>query len=177
MSTKATLINLINSKIRNKAPKIIPSEHADVEAALVEAIFIPFEVKELDCTQQFITDNFNPTGLGINIMDGFAICNGQNGTKDRRKRTSVGYDPTTYVNGFNYSQIGNTFGEENHKITKDELPKIKLSFPIGDDQTGGGAYSTCGNNGSQSGYTEFMGNDIAHNNIQPSIVTLFVQRI
>ena len=50
-------------------------------APLVTAL--QFQVIELDVNAAYITANFDGTGLGINLCLGYAICNGQNGTKNR----------------------------------------------------------------------------------------------
>lgn len=58
-----------------------------------------YEVVELDVTTQYIVDNFDSTGLGKNLCLGFAICNGQNGTKNRDGRSSIAY-------GTNFGFVG-----------------------------------------------------------------------
>lgn len=187
MNSKQFILNLINSNIRNKAPKVIKSEHADVEEALLEAIFIPYEVKQLDCPAQFILDNFDletgpNMGLGKNLMLGFAMSNGNNGTQDRRKRTSVGFDPRAFVSGNNFSIIGNKFGSETHTLTIPELPSH--DHPLSEigrhtsNNTGHPrSFFDQGYGGDTDGKTDEVGGDVGHNNVQPSIVTLFVQRI
>lgn len=187
MILKQTILDLINNNIRNKLPKVIKSEHANVEEALLNAVFIPYQVIELDCPQQFIDDNFDlapgsTMGLGKNLMLGFAMSNGNNGTQDRRRRTSVAYDPRAYVSGHNYSIMGNTFGEETHQLTIEEMPKHDHVLPS--DLSGGADMeSVVSSGGSDEGFgndgvkTAETGGVQAHNNMQPSIVTLVIQRI
>ena len=146
----------------------------------MDAIFIPYQVIELDCTQEFIDENFelNPSptmGLGKNVMVGFAMCNGNNGTKDRRRRTSVAYDPTAYVSGHNYSIIGNTGGSEDAVVvahsheTKYASTGSGTKYPetpyVGDDVAG------------NMQPTESTGVSGTGKNMQPFIVTLVVQRV
>ncbi len=50
-----------------------------------------FEVKDLWVSQEYIDTNFNDSGLGIEIMVGYAICNGNNGTPDLDGLVSIGY--------------------------------------------------------------------------------------
>lgn len=52
--------------------------------------FLKGDIKEVACTQAYISANFNGTGLGTNERLGWAICNGQNGTFDLRDRVTVG---------------------------------------------------------------------------------------
>jgi hypothetical protein len=58
------------------------------------------------------------TGLGINTWIGWAICNGQNGTPDLRKRFRVGAD----FSSADYNVVGNTGGEEFVKLTNSQTP-------------------------------------------------------
>lgn len=187
MVKKQFILDLINNNIRNKNPKVKKAEHADVEEALLDAIFIPYQVIELDCTQQFIDDNFdlNPgstMGLGKNLMVGFAMSNGNNGTRDRRKKTAVGYDPTAFVSGNDFSLIGNTFGEENHQLTIPELPAHDHNLTNLNEHNNNNALHEAsffdqGYGNKSKAKTDKNGSDQAHNNMQPSIVTLFIQRV
>ena len=61
---------------------------------------LQYEVIEMDVTTQYITDNFDSTGLGINLCEGFAICNGNNGTKNRDGRGTIGYGTVNSFVGF-----------------------------------------------------------------------------
>jgi len=95
---KQTILDLINNNIRNKYPKVLKSEHAQIEEALLDAIFLPYEVKQLDCPQEFVENNFDLTpgptmGLGKNLALGYAICNGNNGTRNRNGRVALQFDP------------------------------------------------------------------------------------
>jgi len=180
MILKQTILNLININIRNKNPKVLKAEHADVEEALLDAIFIPFQVIELDCTQQFIDDNFElapseTMGLGKNLMVGYAMSNGNNGTRDRRKKVSVGYDPSAYVSGPDFSIMGNPIGSANAVLVEHDH-KIKRN---NNDAGGSGSQWTLDNSGSSTNLasTELAGESGINKNYQPSIVTLFIQRI
>lgn len=181
MILKQTILDLINNNIRNKLPKVIKSEHANVEEALLNAVFIPYQVIELDCPQQFIDDNFDlapgsTMGLGKNLMLGFAMSNGNNGTKDRRRRTSVAYDPRAYVSGHNYSIMGNTGGSEDavvvaHTHTVDQIKSYNADFGTN------GLYDRSNGADSKGITTESTGESGDGKNMQPFIVTLVIQRI
>lgn len=189
MTLKQIILNLINSNIRNKVPKVLKSEHADVEEALLDAIFIPFEVKQLDCTQQFINDNFNLVpgpnmGLGKNIMLGFAMCNGNNGTKDRRKRTAFGYDPAAYVSGPDFSDIDGKGGATTVTLTKSNIPKLDFTVQTSEADNGEtDAKYIIGNdygNVKTTTYANSVNKDsvnAAVNIMPPYLITLFVQRV
>lgn len=186
MSLKNTIKTLINSNIRFKAPKVKKTEHADVEDALLDAICIPFQVIEMDCTQQFIDDNFDwapglTQGLGINLMDGYAFCNGNNGTKDRRRRTSVCYDPANHTSGIDYSDINGVGGSanavlvsHNHSITLSQsngANEASISWPL---------FSNSGELASAqdvTATTTTAGEPATDKNMQPFFITFFVQRL
>lgn len=186
MILKQTILDLINNNIRNKLPKVIKSEHANVEEALLNAVFIPYQVIELDCPQQFIDDNFDlapgsTMGLGKNLMLGFAMSNGNNGTKDRRRRTSVAYDPRAYVSGHNYSVMGNIGGSENSVVVEHEHD-IDNVGNVNNGKTGGEITNQTSRWDSGSGTllkgtAKSVGESGDGKNMQPFIVTLVIQRI
>ena len=70
--------------------------------------------------------NFDGSGIGVagTAYEGWAICNGQNGTPDLRGRFIVGVgrngDPA-YTGNTTY-QMGDAGGEEAHTLTREEMP-------------------------------------------------------
>ncbi len=53
-------------------------------------------------TQEYFDDNFDGTGLGIALADGWALCNGNNGTKNFKDKFILNKGetyPTLYTNG------------------------------------------------------------------------------
>ena len=144
-----------------------------METALLNEIAPLYEVKELDIPDSqlaaFLTANFDITGLGINNYVGFAICNGANGTRNRGGKTSIGYDPT------DYATIGVSGGAETHTLSVPELPtnnKNVHSFVAGITAGGGSGPQPWAPSS-----VNFGGSNTPHNNMQPYIVTLFIQRI
>jgi len=66
----ATLTTLINNKIRNKTPKVIKTEHADVEQAIVDEFF------NLGVLDNQLTSNlieFNPFSRPESAVLGYSI--------------------------------------------------------------------------------------------------------
>lgn len=73
----ATITALIDSKIRNKTPKVVKVEHADVEQAIVNEIYSPiiWEVKDIDgvadvgnvLVRNTATGEVSNTNIGHNI--------------------------------------------------------------------------------------------------------------
>lgn len=78
------------------------------------------------------TSNFNPSGVGIGDWEKIYLCNGQNGTPDKRGRVGVGatntpgslpMDPAVAPGGLNptYS-FGNTAGSNGVILTTNQMP-------------------------------------------------------
>jgi hypothetical protein len=168
---KTDLQALVNSNL-SSGSQITAVLHREVETALINEIALLYEVKELDCPDAFRIANFDSTGLGINLMVGWAICNGANGTRNRNGRTPIGYDAT------NYPIIGAGGGSKDAVV-------VAHTHTIGDQS---------GSSGSGSTGVRFIGKEIESNslgvpstdstgesgtdkNMQPYIVTLFIQRI
>ena len=72
-----------------------------------------------------------------------------------------------------YKTMGNTFGENTHKLTIAEMPihNFNINFVTGD--IGGNGKPATGSTSSAAANleTDSLGSDVPHNNIQPSIVT------
>jgi len=164
------LITAINDNGQNTALEV-----RTVLTAIQDEVIKIGEIKMLAMSELDIANEFDSTGLGVLKYVGFAIANGNNGTYDFTRKTPIGYDPTTFISGFDYSIMGNTFGEEKHTLTEPEMPShshtVTGTLAVG---TSAGGSGTFGFGGSDSGSA---GGDEAHNNIQPSVVVLFIQRI
>jgi len=145
------------------------SELVSFLAPLVSAL--DYQVIELDVPQQFIIDNFDVTGLGTNLMLGYAICNGNNGTKNRDGRVGIGY-------GTNYSTVGITGGSATHTLTESEMPIHSHGCP----SDGGSTFSSGINfrretDNAGNIQTNTAGGGQAHNNMQPYLVTLMIMKL
>lgn len=173
--TITDLQNLINTNLAS-ASGIIASEHREVESALLNEFARLYEVKELDIPNTqlpgFLTTNFDATGKGIGNYDGFAICNGQNGTRNRGGRTSVGYDPSLY------NIIGAIGGSKDAVLVAHSHTYKQYQLDQEVATTGSGVRSLNKNN-IQTGtfITSTEGESGTGKNMQPYIVTLFIQRI
>lgn len=185
MATIAQLTALKNGRTTGTANRI--AAERDLWAALINETCKLYEVKEIDVNltlhPTYITDNFDITGLGIGDMEGFAICNGDNGTRDRTGRAGVGY-------GTGYTDIGLQFGSANsvlplhtHKTTTKINPSGEYSPTLkyttayrpsgGDVQYGLQGTATV----PDAGDTTEEGVSGVGKNIPPSIITLMIQRI
>lgn len=146
----------------------------------LNSVFKKGDVIEVDCDAAYITTNFNSTGLGINERDGWAICNGVNGTKNRMGKFPVGYDPSKT----DYNQPGKTGGLETVILSESEMPMHRHNFSVTGQQTSISSpkiYGISDGNAPLSGIfaggMATSGGDQPHENRPPFIVTLFIQKI
>lgn len=72
-----------------------------------------------------------------------------------------------------YKTMGNTFGENTHKLTIAEMPShnFNISFVTGGIGGTGRPATESTSSASANLKTDSLGSDVPHNNIQPSIVT------
>lgn len=184
-----------------------------------DSIWLVGDIKEIGCDNNYRDQNFDKSGLGIGERLGWAICNGQNGTIDKRGRVSIGYGDDG--NGVDdnvwdksYSNLGELVGEKKHLLVDNEMPlhdhdtvdeatfgnyrrqgvqndeddSIIIAFPgSGYGNTSSTVLGTP-SAGNSTGATDFSGVNFktgkagssrpeAHENRQPSIVSLFIQKI
>lgn len=140
-------------------------------APLVSAV--QFEVKRLHVNAQYITDNFDVTGLGINLMAGFAICNGQNGTTNIDGMVGIAYGAVNNI-------IGQFGGEKTHLLNINEIPAHShLIDAVYNENTSGTKVGSGGGSleavGTQN--TSTQGGGLSHNNMQPYIVELTIMKL
>jgi len=207
-NSETDIKNLILNKLGDSST-ITATEHRDVENALADAIFYtPLgDIKEVACNLQYINDNFDMIG-GLGILPGrgksgserygWAICNGNNGTIDKRGKVGVGYDGSTY-------QMGGSGGVSTVTLSSAQIPShnheyVDAYYSESDGHKPGG--STIGSNGGMDSDNGFYyrrrdglgsrtlpnignnpltynntGGGQSHDNMQPYIVTLFIQKI
>ena len=131
---------------------------------------LQYEVKTLYVNQEYIDNNFDETGLGINLCVGFAICNGANGTVSVDGLVDVGY-------GTNYNVIGGFGGEKEHTLIENEMPVHThggVAFKTNDTDRGTGSslFSI-----DDVGVTLPAGLGDPHNNMQPYIIALKIMKL
>jgi microcystin-dependent protein len=113
---------------------------------------------------------FDSNGIGSGKHLGWAL------DTDAQGRVSIAYSKTTHTGtGFNYNQLGNTFGSEKHTLIESEIPFLNIDEAFTE------------NNGDQSvpaggipyykKKTRTIGGGQSHNNVQPSIVELWIKKI
>lgn len=172
MPTYNDVLAAINSNLADGS-SITANLHRAVEEALLnftESQWLPGDIKEIDCDNAYITANFDASGLGIigGEREGWAICNGNNGTKDRNGRVSVAY-------GTSYPTMGTVGGskdavvvEHSHTMTYGNTG-TNTGTQVKRDSDGDTLLGTTSTNS-----TGVSGID---KNMQPYIVTLFIQKL
>lgn len=128
--------------------------------------------------------NFDNSGLGITARwMGWAICNGNNGTPNMQGRTAIGVGQVV-DGGVQYNYANNsTGGETKHKLTIQEMPRHQFSINYQTEKIGSGSGWWGLNrddgtvNPNVQKYTNFLGNDVSHNNMQPYRAGYYVIRI
>jgi len=142
------------------------------------------DIKEIDVSTAYIASNFDVTGLGTNERLGWAICNGNNWTRNRNKRVAVQYDPSDAT----YSTLGATGGESAHVLTESEIPSHTHNTVASSGTTvlhseslyfnrEGNTWSASGTTDVKSSGISSTGGGLPHNNMQPYIVTLFIMKL
>jgi len=157
------LIDAIADGVPNTALKV-----RTVLNAIADGTATNNQVIEIDVATSYIADNFDPTGLGINERLGWAICNGNNGTRDRSGRVPIQYSTT-------YPTLGATGGSEDAVV-------VSHSHGIKYASTGAGTaypetpYIGDTVSGNMAG-TETTGVSGVGKNMQPYIVSLFIMKL
>jgi len=172
--TKQEIADLISINLISGS-KIPAEKHREVEYALLEAIFsVGFligDIKEVDCSNEYIINNFETTGLGKNERLGWAICNGQNGTTNRNGRVSMPY-------GDSYLTMRSLGGSADSVLPLHSHTYSQLRRDQEVSTSGSGV--TAINKDPNSNLTETTsstGESAINKNLQPYIVTLFIQKI
>jgi hypothetical protein len=213
MASYNDILSIITSNLAS-GTNITAEEHRAVEEALLnftESQWLTGDIKEIDCTDAYIAANFdNTNGIGIigGEREGWAICNGQNGTRNRTGRVSIGYGTVAPAGTGASSQplIGATINapvlggskdaivvEHSHSVFANEsqntgLNELLGSNPPGENQKAakvsgdyaGGDFRYSMEASSLSatiGKSSITGDSAANKNMQPYIVTLFIQKL
>ena len=156
--------------------------------------------KQINTSEIVVRNKFNgiPSGIIIvwsgtlaDVPDGWALCNGQNGTPDLRGKFILSYNDRVVKDGsgntiLSVRNIDDSGGEEKHNISIDEMPKHNHN--IGRDLWDNnlpkkGGYDLGGNVGIgdvNSGImtrTTYVGQGKKHNNMPPFYTLAYIIKL
>lgn len=170
------IIDLIADGVPNTALKV-----RNALKALSEGAGVSGDVKEIDVSNAYIAANFDVTGLGTNERLGWAICNGNNGTRNRSGRVSLQYDATNYptLGAIGGSKDAVVVSHSHYNGIADGQNGI---FVYGGTSSGLPGSATFGIDNyaetlNYQGNTSTSGESGANKNMQPYIVTLFIMKL
>jgi microcystin-dependent protein len=216
--SKQLIISKINTYLQANG-NITAAEHNEIELLLVDAIYGGQigDIKEISCDVNYINTNFDMGGLNPGLGKstgeryGWAICNGRNGTIDKRGNVSVGYDPSVgiFSTPAPINVQGPQAGTRDVTLSVNQIPAhfhhtpgssfksfvagsndYRIEYNQSNSSTGVGGDNNASNteiaitnlnntynspNGAALEKT--IGGGQSHNNMQPYVVTLFIQRI
>lgn len=166
-----TLIATIETGGKNTA-----AEMRNVLNAFKDGIALTGDIKAIHCDAAYIALNFTNDGLGRLEREGWAMCNGLNGTMPIQERTLVGY-------GGAYTTPGYPFGSPNSVVVSHKHKSVEDSNGINVGNAAGtgvttnvyniaGSYLT-----SKIDETSITGESGAGKNYQPSIIVVYIQKL
>lgn len=146
------------------------------------------DIKEIACDAAYIAANFDGTGLGTNDRLGWAICNGANGTIDKGGKVGVGHG-----NGYTVGQTGGSkdavvvshshkeFANVETNINSNRLSNFPNRQPalrgFGEGSSDHDYTLGSSTTAATAGNTSTEGVSGVNKNMQPYVVTLFIQKL
>lgn len=155
------LIDNIATGVPNTALKV-----RTVLNAIADGTAQTGDIKEIDVPTSYITANFDPTGLGINQRLGWAICNGNNGTRNRSGRVAMQYSATFPTLGATGGSRDAVLVAHTHQIATSPNDNLGYVTAKSSSGTGGTAITTAS-----------AGESGTDKNMQPYIVTLMIMKL
>lgn len=163
MATRAELLSLVET-IGTGQPNTA-LEMRTVLTALVNGSILSGDVQLVDCSNAYITANFDGTGLGINDRLGWAICNGNNGTRNWNGKVPMAY-------GTSYATMGATGGSKDAIVVEHTHTYSQYVQSGSNSGSGGEAAGYF-----QSGTTGTTGVSGTDKNLQPYTVVLAIMKL
>lgn len=116
-----------------------------------------------------------PTGFigiwsGINVPDGWALCDGSNGTPDLRGRFVLGSN--------SLHAIGSTGGSEEVTLTVEQMPKHLHGYSVySKGGSGYGMYMSSTSGITYDSSTGYAGSSQPHSNMPPYYVLAYIMKL
>ena len=168
-----TLSSIIAHELSNELRRCNVQDLVDLLSLNVGTL--QFEVKTLYVNQAYIDTNFDSTGLGRLLCNGFAICNGNNGTFPNTGLVEVACDMATLQT---YS-VGNTGGSKDAVLVDHNHT---FGFPVQNISSGSSGNNVQGTGaspggGTLTGTTSNSGVSGVDKNMQPYICVLKIMKL
>lgn len=149
---------------------------------VVSSYAIKGEIKDIYDVDDSFTANFDASGLGATPRyNGWAICNGNNGTPNLSGRVRIGVGVITNPDGtqVNY-QHGANGGETMHQLTISEMPEhnhqyLKANAPRPGSGTANNLYEDTATVTNKT--TSNVGGGQSHNNMQPYFAVFQIMKV
>lgn len=153
-------------------------EVRNVLTAIKNACVLPNEVKWIKLENSYLSTYFDETGLGLvgQLYEGWAICNGNNGTSNDNGRVSIAY-------GTDFTTIGAFGGDDSTTLLDANIPLMDITVPVSNAGGGGSPYTYIVASGSGTPatktYADVLGNETPTpiSIMQSYVVELKIQRI
>jgi hypothetical protein len=132
------------------------------------------DVREIDVSNAYLNANFDVTGLGTNERLGWAICNGNNGTRNRGGRVALGYDSGLYPT------LGAVGGDKDAVVvshTHAAVTNTNINFGSGTSRTSRVTSTSTGAGVGIDPSITATGVSGTDKNLQPYIVTVFIMKL
>jgi hypothetical protein len=151
----------------------------------------PSRLGKIESFAEIDASDFDETGKGITEeVLGYRLCDGSNGTPNLSEQFIVGLNPaflldtTGTVDEGPYSKVGNTGGEAEVKLEVDNLPEHDHDLGIRIVDSGASypfRFAHNGANGAKGSdeplRSEKTGANVAHNNLPPYYVLVYLMRV
>lgn len=176
MATYTDIKDLIDANLAS-GTKIPAIKHREVEMALLDYIQANLaqagDIKIINCDLAYYTANFEVNGLGKNLRNGWAVCNGANGTPNIAGKVVVGY-------GLGYSTFGAIGGSKDAVVVAHTHESTTGN--VNDGKTGANLFPKTARWDSGSGTllkgtTDSTGVSGTDKNMQPYIVQLYIMKL
>ena len=174
MATYTDIKDLIDANLAS-GTNIPATKHREVEMALLDYIQVNLsqsgDIKPIKCDITYLNANFEPSGLGKNLREGWAICNGNihsgQQVENIAGKTIVGF-------GGSFTKFSQKIGSPDAVVVEHNhtghVVKASSTWRGGGDDSGDNATSV-------SGSVSTAGVSGAGKNYQPSIILLYIQKL